>query len=134
MPQIQVRPTNCLDETDPTPAFLQVFDTPRHIWFNGDHFVQTDDRRAEKNKYYWDPNGEQFFLRVVDVTEKEDNEPDFGVEDAYDEIEIEILYESANDEPIPEDPRQKTANRYMVETEQAITMGADAMIPFEKTE
>lgn len=138
MPQILACPRDSLTERDQTPDFLMVYSNPRHIWLDNQHFVETQDRRAEPGKYYYDPNGQGTFLRILKVGEEDDVElsTNYGVENPTERLAIEYLY-STDDEiggfrPMDEGEPSDYCHRYQIEADMAISMGDMVPVPFER--
>ena len=129
MVRINVRPRESLDDVELDPEFLMVYGGKRHIWFDGEHLVETDDRRVEVGKYYFDPNGEQLLMRVVEIAEGEREVPVSDVADESGEVTVEILYEAGNDDELPDEGRTEVLPEYLFETEEAVSMGDLSMIP-----
>lgn len=115
-----------------------VHSRPRHVWIDDTHYVEVSDRRVEEGNHYYDPNGEGMFLRVDDIIEADRDVPEYiDIENAGDEVTVEILYtvgSNSDAEGMRGGAGSDTATlpRYVLETEQAISMGDLATIPFEK--
>lgn len=157
MVTIDAYPPTELTEDRPDVDFLLVRADPKHIWMDGEHHVETDDRRAVPGKLYLFRQPQQL-LRVVDIIEADDSSAEHGVEDAQDTVVIEYVYELAGTPSEPTfrdtdagewshyDPGHEYGpdgeytvqnateglKRYQLETTQALSMGDRPMVAFKR--
>jgi hypothetical protein len=159
MVKVSTYPAISSEKTTSELELLMIHDRPSHLWLDGEHYVKSKNRRARPGKVY---HFLQFnrLLRVVDVIPSDEPVTEYSVDDAEATVVVEYLYELAGEPERVEYKREydntgtsyepgfeygpnqeytisgqvEELLRYQVETPEALSMGDQAMVPFESTE
>jgi hypothetical protein len=97
--------TNLGTEDAIVPELVLIVSDPLHIWFDGEHLIETADRRATVGKYYLHTIGEVALSRVEGIDNQTIDEADHEVpqraqeqlENPADELQTKICYELTSD-------------------------------------
>ena len=157
MTQILAYPKSALTKENPDPEFLMIDSQPRQIWVKNDHYLRTENRRANPGKIYHFQEFNQL-LRVVDILEAEESVTKAQVENGRDTLVVEYLYE-LNGHPSKEEFTQEYEiegekytpgteyagdcdfvvegqtggiQRYQVESPEALSMGDRPPVSYER--
>lgn len=129
MPRILAQLPESDYELDMEPEFLMIHSSPAHIWAYNEHFIQSDNHRAELGKgYYWPIY--RVIFRVIDISENDEDATSVaGIENGHDVVTVETLY-AVDEEFVTGESVE--LHRYQLEVDWALSMGDTPMVPFDK--